>query len=332
MPVYNGERYLVDAVASILSQTTNDLELVCINDGSDDRSPQILEWFATQDSRIRVVHQPNCGIVDALNAGCAAARAPLICRMDCDDVALPDRLERQANFMRHNPDCTVVGGAILEIDADSDPLTISRLPQTHAEIIDNLLHRRAGHFHPTTMIRAADIEAVAGYRREFQWVEDHDLWLRLAQRGRLANLPEPVLCYRQHATSVCWQRSTEQRELMNRLLSEAYRARGRSVPASLLLNSETSRSAAGPGKWVRMAARGGYVQSTWKHLRKLHQSPTRWTYRTRMTIEALVRLGFGCAGTIFAGTTTIQVPTFADWHRRLADHQATWQPSCQRVA
>ena len=162
MPVYNGRRYLVDAVASIIEQSFTDWQLICVNDGSSDGSGELLDWFAGHDSRIRVLHQDNAGIVAALNNGIAATASPLVCRMDCDDIALPNRLKQQTNYLQQHPDCVVVGGAILEIDADDDPLHVSWLPMEHEVILNNLLHRHTGHFHPTTMIRASHLKAVAG--------------------------------------------------------------------------------------------------------------------------------------------------------------------------
>jgi hypothetical protein len=143
------------------------------------------------------------------------------------------------------------------------------------------------------MIRTAAFRAIGGYRAEYQWVEDHDLWLRLAQRGQLANLDQLVLCYRQHSSSVCWQRATEQRELMNRLLAEAYANRGLDLPEQLL-HSSTARTAAGPGKWARAAAKGGFPRSVAKHLKQLASRPeTPRGYLLRMTLESTLRL---CTG------------------------------------
>lgn len=294
MPVYNAGRFLSVAVNSICAQSFSDWEMICVNDGSSDGSGRVLDELAQGDDRIRVVHQSNTGIVGALNRGCELARGPLICRMDSDDVSLPNRIQKQVAFLRAAPKCVAVGGAILEIDVDGDPLCCSRLATTHADIENNLLHRRTGLYHPTTMIRTDAFRAVGGYRAEYQWVEDHDLWLRLAQRGQLANLREVVLCYRQHSSSVCWQRSAQQRELMNRLLSEAYALRNLELPEHLLHSSQVSRTAAGPGKWARAAAKGGFPRSVAKHLMQLARTPeTSRGYLFRMALEAVLRL---CAG------------------------------------
>jgi hypothetical protein len=205
---------------------------------------------------------------------------------------MPDRLERQVAFMRDHPEHVAVGGAILKIDADSDPLGIERLQTEHEDIEHALLHRRTGMFHPTTLIRASALSAVGGYRSEYEWVEDHDLWLRLAQRGRLANLSEVVLCYRLHAGSICWQRAATQRERMNQLLSQAYAARGLAPPPAVILSADSGRSAAGPGKWARMAARGRAPRTALNHLWRLWQEPGAMGYRLRMTAETLARLLF----------------------------------------
>lgn len=315
MPVYNAEKYLIDAVASILEQDLSDWELICVDDGSSDASPAVLDWFAAQDQRIQVVHQPNSGIVHALNRGCGLAKAPLLCRVDADDIALPCRLRQQADFMRRNPHCSVVGGGILEVDADTDPLGVSRLPEDHARIVDNLLHRKTGLFHPTTMIRAAAFEAVGGYRAKYQWIEDHDLWLRIAQGGELANLPEVVLCYRQHAESVCWQRALQQRELMNQLMHEAHRLRNLRLDERLLLEPTLRpRSAAGPGKWARAASKGGYPLTARKHLARLAGSDAATSYKWRMSLESIARLALSVPGRLLAGSAGVGVPTFPTWH------------------
>src|ERR1700734_3315203 len=94
MPVRNGARWLGDAIGSVLGQTLRDFELVVVDDGSTDETPRILDDFARRDGRVRIVRQDACGLVDALNRGLAEARAPLIARLDADDRALPERLDR----------------------------------------------------------------------------------------------------------------------------------------------------------------------------------------------------------------------------------------------
>lgn len=318
MPVYNAGRHLIEALASVIEQSCVDWELICVNDGSRDQSPQLLDWFAQQDERIHVVHQANGGIVQALNRGCEIARAPLICRMDADDIALPNRFELQLAALRADPDCVAIGGAILEIDTDSDPLGRCALPGEHEEIVGRLLTRRTGLFHPAVMMRTDAVQAIGGYRQEYQWVEDHDLWLRLSQRGRLRNLSEVVLAYRQHASSVCWQRCKQQRELMNALMQETYRVRGLAIPEHLMLDDSAVRSSASPGKWARAAAKGGYSLSVLKHLRRLRtEKGLADPYFLRMSLECSLRTLVGLPRRMLT-RPPIQIPKFEHWQQRAA--------------
>ena len=161
MPVYNGSRYLRQAIASIRWQSFTDWELLCINDGSTDQSLAFLQEFTQIDARIRILNQDNRGIVEALNRGILAAKADWIARMDCDDVALPDRLATQFEYVTENPDCLVVGSHVLMIDSAGDPLGVQSYPSEHQEIEKLLLNRRAGSIaHPTVLMRRdAVIEA-----------------------------------------------------------------------------------------------------------------------------------------------------------------------------
>ncbi len=308
MPVYNAASYLRDALHSIVGQTFSDWELVAVNDGSTDSSLDILESFAKRDARIRIHTQSNSGIVDALNNGIGLARAPIIARMDADDIAMPDRLQRQWDYLNTNPECIAVGGSILKIDGDSDSLGVDSLATEHDQIEQALLHRETGLFHPTVMYRAAEVRSAGLYRKQYEWVEDHDLWLRLAERGKLANLKEVVLCYRLHSQSVCWQRTQTQRMRMNALLQEAYQARGLECPEKYLLDESHGRSSAGPGKWARMAARGYAPRTACKHLVRMWREPASLSYRLRMTMESALRIFLTAPHWLI--TPTPRVPRF----------------------
>ena len=289
LPVYNAGKHLVTAIGSIVDQAFQDWELICVNDGSTDQSPLILDWFANRDPRIHVIHQENGGVVSAANRCHQIARADLICRMDADDIAMPDRLSQQVNFMDNHSEHVAISGSILEIDADSEPLGIQTLATNHETIVQRLLHRETGLFQPASIMRADAFRKVGGYRREYQWIEDHDLWLRLSQVGRLGNTKELVLCYRQHTSSGTWQKSNRQRDLMTELLREAYAQRNLPDTKRTLL-TPPSRSGAGPGKWARKAIRGGYPRTAWKHLRELWKENGFTWYTLRMFAEVGLRL------------------------------------------
>ncbi len=290
IPAYNAGRYLAPAIESMIAQTFTDWEMICINDGSRDATGQMLDEFALREPRMRVIHQDNQGVTATLNRGLSLARAPLVARMDADDISMPTRLAQEVAFLKSHPQHVAVGGAILKIDTDSDRLGVDRLPTEHAEIESALLERRTGLFHPTVMYRLSAVRAVGAYRPEHVAVEDHDLWLRLAQHGRLANLEDVLLCYRLHPASACWQKSSAQREHMNNVLAEAYAARGLVMPERLHLAPTVVRSPGGPGKWARMAARGCVPRTAFKHLVRLWREPASMSYRLRMTLETLTRM------------------------------------------
>ena len=319
MPVYNGAAYLVDSVASVLEQSVSEIELICVNDGSTDESLSILEAFARLDDRVHVLSQTNQGIVAALNKGCGAARSDLIARMDCDDISFPGRLSRQLSVMKEKPEIAVLGAAIMEIDSDGDPLRHSALPAEHNAILAGLLKRETGHFHPTTMFRREVFERVGGYRSKYQWVEDHDLWLRMAKHGHLANLEEVLLCYRQHASSVCWQRSQQQRLLMDQLIGEA---QGRPFNPESRDSKPRRRASAGPGKWARAASRGGFGKTLIKNWMQLLRTDEPLSYKTRMIMETALRFPAAYIKRLMNARQSTAVPTFAKWHQRLRQDMA----------
>jgi len=231
MPVYNAARYLAEAVESILAQTFGDFEFVIVDDGSTDRSPATLDDYAARDARIRIVRRANTGIVGALNDALAESKAPLIARMDADDVSLPERLEKQVAYMRDHDECIALGSRVVGIDPYGCVLFQSEHKLAHDEIDRELLNGVGWAIvHPVAMLRRDAVERVGGYRREWQWVEDLDLFLRLAEIGKLANLPDQLLRYRQHTESINRTRAAEQAKLADACVREAYRRRGLAVP------------------------------------------------------------------------------------------------------
>lgn len=209
MAVRDGAAYLGQAVDSILGQTLRDLELVVVDDGSADTTPELLRRAASADPRMRVLRQEPVGLVAALNRGCAAAQAPYIARMDADDVAFPDRLARQAEWLDRNPRVALVGSAVMRIDAAGRELKRNVCPTTHAEIVREL-DRYNCFTHSTVMIRADRFAAAGGYREAYLHAEDHDLWLRMSERDELANLPDPLLYYRVYPDQVSMRHLEQQ--------------------------------------------------------------------------------------------------------------------------
>lgn len=222
MPVHNAERFLRDAIDSILHQTIQGLELICVDDGSTDRSPTILERARCLDPRVTVITQQNQGVAPALNAGLARAKAPFIARMDADDIASPHRLARQLLELRSRPAVVALGTWYRRIDERGHPIESARPPIRHAGIVRGLLAGDPGVLrHPTVVMRRHAVSVLSGYDPSAGSAEDVDLFLRLARLGELANLADPLLDYRVHAASVTQSRSDTQRADLNRVVVRA---------------------------------------------------------------------------------------------------------------
>jgi glycosyltransferase involved in cell wall biosynthesis len=231
IPAYNAQRYLVQAVESMLAQTFTDFECIIVDDGSTDRTAQLLAQLARRDPRVRPVHVPHGGIVEALNAGIEAAQGEFIARMDADDVAIATRLEEQVHYMDGHADVVALGSKVLLVDPHNSPLWEIEVKTEHKEIDAELM---AGNgwalFHPTSIIRKHAILQIGRYRPEYQWSEDIDLFLRLGEIGRLANMPTAMLRYRQHFASVNRTKLDLQVKRVERLLADAHRRRGQDFP------------------------------------------------------------------------------------------------------
>lgn len=228
MPVFNAGGYLVEAIDSILHQTFADFELICVNDGSTDGSYDILRKYELRDERVRVISRPNTGIVGALNDGLAVARGDLIARMDADDTCRLDRFEKQVAYLDQNPVCVAVGSWVTRTDPYGSPAGLQEPPLTHDEIDAGLLVAEGSVLvHATLMLRRDVLCRIGGWDSRYNWVEDLDLFLRLAERGKLANLPEHLYQYRRHIDSVCFRNYDVMCQRLKEVLVEAYRRRGR---------------------------------------------------------------------------------------------------------
>ncbi len=285
MPVYNADRYLTAALESVLTQTFADFECICVDDGSTDGSLDVLRSYECRDLRIRVISRPNTGIVGALNDGLALARTDLIARMDADDVSKPERFARQVAFMEDHLDCVVVGTQVEFIDADGDVLGPMQPPPPPAhELIDAELLRGNGWalLHPTTMMRREAVLKVGAYRPHTQWVEDVDLFLRMAEVGRLANLPEILFSYRQLPSSVCLTRRDRQIQLLSGVLGEAMSRRGLEQSNLQVAHALQPVGLADCERyWARIALANGNLATARKHAWRAvrHKPFSRKTWR-----------------------------------------------------
>lgn len=226
MPVYNAERYVAEAVESILGQTFGDFEFLITDDGSTDRSLKILKHYAAKDARIRLISRPNTGYVKALNEMLTEAKGEFIARMDADDMALPDRLAHQVEFLRTNPEVVCVGGFQDWIDEAGRVLFHYQDATQDSEIQQRLLAGCTAINHPSAMIRRGALIQIGGYDESLCPAEDLDLWLKLGEIGKLANLDRIVLRYRQHDKSVSEQRQSQQNEQRRIACERAWQRRG----------------------------------------------------------------------------------------------------------
>ena len=209
IPVWNGERYLKQAIESILAQNFSDFELIVIDDGSTDGSANIAAWY-THDQRVSVRTQTNAGVVAARNAGLHAAKAELVAFLDADDIAKPDRLSKQVAYMLANPEVAVVGSHITYFSDVKGLIRTQQFP-TGPSLVAQVLEVGNPLAQPAVMLRKSMAMAVGGYRDAFKLgAEDYDLWLRLAERHPLDNLPEVLTLYRVHPESLTHRLRHEQ--------------------------------------------------------------------------------------------------------------------------
>ena len=202
MPVYNAGKFLQQAIDSILQQDFTDFEFLICNDCSSDCSGEIITRYAAIDNRIKLLHnERNSGITFTLNKLLSHAAAPLIARMDADDIALPNRLSLQFEFMRQHPEVAVAGGSLEIIDEENSTLGKRIYPQSFDNIRKVLLCQNPL-AHPSVVMRRDVIEKLGGYQEQ-TGCEDYCLWLRAVENGfELANLPQILLQYRLSANQI----------------------------------------------------------------------------------------------------------------------------------
>jgi glycosyltransferase involved in cell wall biosynthesis len=206
MPAYNCEEYVRDAIDSILNQSFTDFEFLIINDGSTDKTKEIV--ISYHDTRIRYMENEfNIGIVATLNKGAELARGELIARMDADDVSLPKRLKLQVEFMDNNPEVGVVGTWARLIDKKGSIL--GRVCKASGKVLEARYWMPSPIIHPSAVIRRPLL--LANLYRPHAWhSEDYDLWLRMVKSARINNVQRFLLFYRVHPESVSLKNVNEQ--------------------------------------------------------------------------------------------------------------------------
>lgn len=199
--VYNGERFIAQTIDSVISQTFQDWRLIIVDDLSTDRTEEIIRSYAVHDPRIRLIKGEHKGIAAAANIGLSVVTAPLVARLDADDVALPERLQVQHDFLQTHPDVLAVGSDVYLIDENNKRLRRRRAPVGWQKI-QNILKTRNCMCHPSATIRTSALQQIGGYRDKFRNSLDYDLWLRISEIGKIENIAQDLLLYRRHASQV----------------------------------------------------------------------------------------------------------------------------------
>jgi hypothetical protein len=216
MVVYNMERFLAEAIESILAQTFHDFEFIIVDYGSTDRSKFIISSFAAKDERIKLHEIPHCGLPEARNVGSFLAQGEYIAVLDADNISLPERLKWEVEFMKKHPEVGVVGGGMEAIDATGASLPDSALPYgkssrpTANSEIQSALLSNCPIWQNSVLMRKEAFILVGGYRTLFLQAEDYDLWLRIAERFEMANLKQVVFKLRYHPHQLSVRKRTQQ--------------------------------------------------------------------------------------------------------------------------
>ncbi len=199
MPAYNAEKYITEAIESILGQTFDDFEFIIINDCSEDRTEEIV--LSYDDPRIVYLkNEQNLGVAVTLNKGLALAKGEYIARMDADDISLPDRLAKQEAYLTTHDDIAVLGCGIERFNAN-EKLGIRRFATDAEQMAIDMLFA-CGLAHPSAMMRTNVVKGLGGYDEDFNGLEDYELWCRVQDKHKITTLPDVLLRYRIHSSQV----------------------------------------------------------------------------------------------------------------------------------
>jgi len=219
MSVYNGEKYLKEAIDSILTQTFTDFEFLIINDASKDRSRDILQRYS--DPRIKVItNEGNIGLTRSLNKGLRFSKGKYIARMDADDISMPERLKRQIEFMELHPDVGLLASQIVVIDINGKSLYTLKLPETN-ECIKWILLFENCIAHPAAFYRRDLAIRIGGYNELFKRSQDYDLWSRMSFETKIYQIPETLLKWRATSNYEQVNYINEQEETVRKVMKDS---------------------------------------------------------------------------------------------------------------
>jgi glycosyltransferase involved in cell wall biosynthesis len=266
MPVYNAESYLAEAIESILKQTFTDFEFIIVDDGSSDGSLSILQEFAQKDARIRLISKENKGISQSRNQLLDLAQGKYLAWMDSDDISLPNRFELMVSWLTANPDHIALGCKTIFIDSEGCNICIWDAPSDHSGIDSWHISGKGGAIvFPSSLMLRETVMLVDGFDEKLTGAEDLDLFLRLAEKGKIANVDTVLYKYRQHTKSISHTHDQIIRQDNFNAVSRACSRRGLPAPNIAATAFMSSTVAATHIKWGWWALNAGNIQTARKY-------------------------------------------------------------------
>lgn len=202
MSCYNSADYLAGAIESILAQSFSNLEFIIIDDGSRDGTPNIIRHYETIDTRIVNIKKSNSGLADSLNLGLSIAKGSWIARLDADDIAHPERLQRQYEFIQQRRDIVALGSGCTEIDKEGKEIADHYYPRRHDALVKHIAEGRSPFPHSSALFCRKTANLLGGYRLNMNGAEDVDLWLRMSDIGKIGSIKESLIKLRKHPASI----------------------------------------------------------------------------------------------------------------------------------
>lgn len=210
MAVKDGEKFVAAAIESVLSQTFKDFEFIIVDDGSSDSTGEIIENFSKKDDRILTIsNEENIGLTKSLNKAITLSTGTYIARMDADDISLPERLQKQVEFLGSNPACGMIGSWAEIIDVDSKRITDYKYP-TKSEELKKVLINYNPFVHSSIVFRKSIFEAVGLYDEDWRYAQDYELFFRIAEKYEIANVPEILIRHRIDENSITRKKNRKQ--------------------------------------------------------------------------------------------------------------------------
>lgn len=222
MACYNSEAWLSESIESILKQTYKDFEFIIIDDGSNDGSSDIIQYYAKHDRRIIYIQKENSGLADSLNIGIEMSKGKWIARIDCDDISEPNRLEQQLSYAEKDKKIVFVGCNSLNIDENGTILGSYNYPTAHAQLLSNLKTHKKFPAHSSAFYLSSAVKSINLYRPRVVRSQDWDLWLRLSEIGSLVSCPQQLVRIRQHSHQITHDDQGRKSRIFNRIAVSSF--------------------------------------------------------------------------------------------------------------